>query len=385
MKQIHVFTQLGTAISFFDGQFKFLADQGYDIIIASTNHNLSVEFSKKNNIRFCPIEIPRSISPIVILKAIISIVKLIKQENPDAVFGHTPVAALCAMVASRLCNIKNRVYYRHGLIYTTMKGVKYYLFLWEERFVSFLSTAIVNVSLSLSELALSDCLNPGYKNNIIGRGTCGGIDANYTFNPSLIKSQEVNSICRKLGIDNKQDIIFGFCGRLCKDKGIPELVEGFIKFKSLHKDLASKLILIGGLDERDILPPALLDTIKHHKDIIITGYINKTIIPYYYSVLDVFVFPSHREGFGMSVLEASAMQKPILVSRSHGCVDSIIEHITGEYIDLSADSICSGMERMLDKELQASLGNNGRNMVLEYYDHRIMWPLINDLYKSILL
>ncbi len=136
--------------------------------------------------------------------------------------------------------------------------------------------------------------------------------------------------------------------------------------------------------KRDILPQATRDAIKDSKDIVVSGWIKKSEIPYYYSMLDVFVFPSHREGFGMCVLEASAMEKPILDSRAHGCVDAIVEHETGEYINLSAEGICRGMELMLDADLRKRLGENGRKRVLEWYDFKIMWPLVGDLYKKIL-
>lgn len=110
----------------------------------------------------------------------------------------------------------------------------------------------------------------------------------------------------------------------------------------------------------------------------------KAVIPYYYSILDVFVFPSHREGFGMCVVEASAMEKPILDSRAHGCVDAIVEHETGEYIEISAEGICKGMEQMLDADLRGKFGMNGRKRVLEWYDFKVMWPLVGDLYKKLL-
>ena len=72
-----------------------------------------------------------------------------------------------------------------------------------------------------------------------------------------------------------------------------------------------------------------------------------------------------------------------MVSRSHGCIDSIIENETGQYIDLSAEGICEGIERMLDPILRQTLGENGRTMVLTKYDHRIMWPQVLDLYKKL--
>lgn len=383
MKLIHVFSIFGTVESFFDGQFKYLTDQGYEIVVVSSDAPNTDAFCKRNGVRFVPLNIPRSVSPMAIVKAVKSICSLIRKEKADAVFGHTPVGSLCAMIAARLCGVKNRVYYRHGLIYTTMKGLKHTIFKAEEKFVASLATSVINVSHSLSKLAVADGLNRAEKQYVIGHGTCGGIDAQNIFNPSLVDADKLLFIKKKLGF-NDADIVFGFCGRICNDKGIPELVDAFELFKKLHSNIKAKLLFIGRFDTRDGISEEKKQQIESNSDIVISGHIDKVEIPYYYSMLDVFVFPSHREGFGMCVVEASAMEKPILDSRAHGCVDAIVEHETGEYIDLSADGICKGMELMLDEELRGKLGKSGRKRVLEWYDFQVMWPLVSDLYKKIL-
>lgn len=383
MKLIHVFSIFGTAESFFDGQFKYLTDQGYEIVVVSSDAPNTDAFCKRNGVRFVPLNIPRSVSPMAIVKAVKSICSLIRKEKADAVFGHTPVGALCAMIAARLCGVKNRVYYRHGLIYTTMKGLKHTIFKAEEKFVASLATSVINVSHSLSKLAVADGLNEAEKQYVIGHGTCGGIDAQNIFNPSLVDADKLLFIKKKLGL-NDADIVFGFCGRICNDKGIPELVDAFELFQKLHSNIKAKLLFIGRFDTRDGISEEKKQQIESNSDIVISGHIDKVEIPYYFSMLDVFVFPSHREGFGMCVVEASAMEKPILDSRAHGCVDAIVEHETGEYIDLSADGICKGMELMLDEELRGKLGKSGRKRVLEWYDFQVMWPLVSDLYKKTL-
>lgn len=383
MKLIHVFSIFGTAESFFDGQFKYLTDQEYEIVVVSSDAPNTDAFCKRNGVRFVPLNIPRSVSPMAIVKAVKSICSLIRKEKADAVFGHTPVGALCAMIAARLCGVKNRVYYRHGLIYTTMKGLKHTIFKAEEKFVASLATSVINVSHSLSKLAVVDGLNEAEKQYVIGHGTCGGIDAQNIFNPSLVDVDKLLLIKKKLGL-NDADIVFGFCGRICNDKGIPELVDAFELFQKLHSNIKAKLLFIGRFDTRDGISEEKKQQIESNSDIVISGHIDKVEISYYYSMLDVFVFPSHREGFGMCVIEASAMEKPILDSRAHGCVDAIVEHETGEYIDLSADGICKGMELMLDEELRGKLGKSGRKRVLEWYDFKVMWPLVSNLYKKIL-
>lgn len=382
MKLIQVFTIFGTA-GFFDGQFKYLTDRGYEIVVVSSPSPLAEAFCQQNGVRFVPVDIPRSVSPLAIAKAIKQLCTLIRKEKADAVFGHTPVGALCAMLAARLCNVKNRAYYRHGVIYTTMQGIKRTIFKMEERFVASLATSVINVSHSLSRLAIKDGLNAANKQYVIGHGTCGGIDAHGVFNPELIDKAKLERLRKQLELTNSQ-IVFGFCGRICNDKGIPELVEAFEMFQKQHKELGAKLLLIGRFDTRDGISERNRLRIANNSDIVVSGQIDKREIPYYYSLLDVFVFPSHREGFGMCVIESSAMEKPILDSAAHGCVDAIVEHETGEYIDLSAEGICKGMELMLDADLRQRLGEKGRENVLKWYDFKVMWPLVSDLYKEIL-
>lgn len=383
MKLIHVYSVFATAESFFDGQFRYLADQGYEIVVVSSDSQNAEAFSKRNGVRFVPLNIPRSVSPMAIAKAVKSLYSLIRKEKADAVFGHTPVGALCAMIAARMCGVKNRVYYRHGVIYTTMQGVKRSIFKIEEKFVAGLATDVINVSHSLSKLAIADGLNSADKQHVINHGTCGGIDAQGIFNPELIDCARLSEVKSELGLD-KADVVFGFCGRICNDKGIPELVDAFEMFQRQRVDLNAMLLFIGRFDTRDGISEEKKQQIEANKNIIISGHIDKAEIPYYYSMLDVFVFPSHREGFGMCVVEASAMKKPIIGSRAHGCIDAIVEHETGEYIDLSAEGICKGMKLMLDANIRKRLGENGRRKVLEWYDFKVMWPLVGDLYKKIL-
>ena len=383
MKILHIFTISRTPIAFFDDQFRYLKEHGYEVVLACKREDGIEEFAERNGVKYIPVEIPRSMSPVAILKSIGAIKRIIKDEKPEAVFGHTPVGALCAMIAAKWCGVKNRIYYRHGVIYTTMKGAKYLLFKWEEKFVASLATAVVNVSHSLSRLAAKDHLNADKKQHVIGHGTCGGIDAVNIFNPTLLNKTDLDATKMKLGL-NDVDIVFGFCGRICNDKGVPELIDAFELFRSKHKGLKAKLLLIGAMDIRDGVSGHYADKINEDKDIVLSGHVEGGDIPYYYAMLDVFVFPSHREGFGMCAIEASAMEKPLLISKVHGCEDTIVEHLTGEYIGLDAESICKGMESMLDADKRRFLGENGRVKVLEWYDFRVMWPLVKELYERIL-
>ena len=383
MKILHVFTLNTTAESFFDGQFKILSEHGQEIHLV-TDTEEDKDFSHRNHTFYHRIPIVRAISPIADLTSIRLLIKLISRERFDAVVGHTPKGAMVAMIAAKFAGVKTRIYYRHGLVYTTATGLKRVIFKTVERVTALLATNIVNVSPSLSQLAVKDKLNSDSKQTVIGCGTCGGIDTIDTFNPAKVSADTVYALHHTLGIPDGAFVV-GFCGRLCHDKGIIELIDGFKLFKQAHPEIESRLLIVGPYDSRDILPQYIKDEIESNPSIIAPGAVSHHYLPNYYSLMDVFVFPSYREGFGMTVIEASAMRLPILVSRSHGCVDSIRENVTGQYIDLTPESIASSLTEMLSPELRQRLGNAGRDFVTENFERTAMWPKILDYYKEILI
>jgi glycosyltransferase involved in cell wall biosynthesis len=381
MKVLHVFTKFGST-SFFNGQFKYLSDKGHDITIISSPDEKADAFCKRNNTKFIPLFIPRYISILLMLKIIWKLMRIIKKEQFDAVMGHTPIAALCAMIAAWLCRVRIRVFYRHGLLYTTLKGFRRYFYLTEERFVSWLATEVVVVSPSVAEISIKDHLTRPDKLFVIGKGTCGGIDTVDKFNPSLISQDKLDSLKKKYNLD-KAGIVFGFSGRFVVDKGIYELIGGFEKFKNLHSDEKAMLMMVGGFDERDSLSKEFQEKMKKMKGVVITGRVPSDMMPYYYSLMDVLIFPSHREGFGMCSIEAAAMERPVIVNKCHGCVDSIVEGQTGLFLELSSNGVCQAMEKALNKAEMKEMGIRGRRFVQENFDWKVMFPMIEKMYVSL--
>ncbi len=126
--------------------------------------------------------------------------------------------------------------------------------------------------------------------------------------------------------------------------------------------------------------PTLFRKIKSDEDIVLTGFVNKNI-QYFYSMMNIYILPSYREGFGMSVIEAGAMEIPVLTTRATGCIDSIVENVTGRYIQITPLSIAEGIEFYLNNpEIARSYGRNGRDFVKNNFDNLILWKELEIYY-----
>lgn len=370
---LHITNSYFTLPFFIGGQFLYLKNKGYKLhVICPPSPNLS-DYGEKMGFNYIEVEIARKITPIKDIIAFFIICNYIRKHKIDIIVGHTMKGSLFAMLAGWVMRIPRRIYFRHGFLYDIMKGYKRKSLIIIDRISAACSTKIVCVSPSVYNQSIDLRLNPKEKQMILGKGTCGGIDATNTFNPERIEPEALIKLRSSLNISDSTFVI-GYCGRLVKDKGIIELVEAFEHLKSQNQN-KYKLLLVGDFEIRDAIPKQIVKRMENDSDIIITGFIFENI-QYYYALMDLFILPSFREGFPTSVLEASSMKLPILTTRATGCIDSIIDGHTGYFISNTKESIIEAILNLINSEKKIQLGINGRNFVLENFDNNILWPII---------
>ena len=379
MKILHV-VNISFVIPYFLGeQLIYFSERGFEEYIACSPSEELPRYADLYNFRYTEVEITRQISLVKDIKAIYHIWKFIKRNKIDVVVGHTPKGGMCAMIASFLAGTHCRIYFRHGLVYETSHGIKRFILKSVDRITSLLATRIVCVSESVARKSIEDGLNSPKKQVILNRGTCNGIEVN-RFNPSQINPSMRIQLQAKYDITPSQFVI-GYVGRLVRDKGIKELVDAF---EIVHQKYPqTKLLLVGMLEQRDALDVDTVQKINTLPGITCTGRIANEEIHNYYSLMDIFILPSYREGFPTSVLEASSMKLPVLTTQATGCIDSIINGQTGLFIQHDAQDIVNHIiELMLDKDLYRRLSESGRQFVIQNFMPNLIWQEIEKLYIS---
>lgn len=374
---LHV-VNISFVLPYFIGkQFLYFHQNGYNEYVICSPSDELLGFAQKYQFKYKEVDILRKISVGKDIRAIVSIMKYINQNHIDIVTGHTPKGALLAMVSAYIMQVPIRIYFRHGLVYETSKGVKRFLLMSMDRLAAKLATKIVCVSPSVCKRSIEDKLNPASKQVLLSKGTCNGIDIS-RFDRQNVQNEAVQDLKDKLGLPEKCFVI-GFIGRLVRDKGIIELVQAFALLRQKYSDM--RLLLVGMLEERDALPETIVEDIRKNPAIITTGYVQNSIIENYYALMDVFVLPSYREGFPTSVLEASSMGIPVITTKATGCIDSIIEEETGIFVPHDAGCFATAIETLYgNKDLRLQYGKNGRKLVEENYEQHIIWKEIEKLY-----
>ena len=140
-----------------------------------------------------------------------------------------------------------------------------------------------------------------------------------------------NFIKKRWGIDKEEKVI-GTVARLIPSKGIDVLLDAIPLV--IRENAEVKFMIVGDGPEESILKKKA-ELLNCSENIIFTGY--SEYIWYYYEAFDIFVLPSLSEGLGISILEAMAMGKPVIASRTGG-IEEIIKHDWNGYLVPPKDS-----------------------------------------------
>ncbi|MEY4206720.1 MAG: hypothetical protein RL255_557 [Actinomycetota bacterium] len=155
-------------------------------------------------------------------------------------------------------------------------------------------------------------------------------------------------------------------GRLVHRKGQDQLIKALSIIKEAIPDVI--LIIVGEGPHREVLNKLvkkyeLTDSVKF------LGRVSYNDLPMYLSASDVFAMPSRDrlfglevEGLGIVYLEASACELPVIVGKSGGATDALIEGVTGISVDgRNTREIANAAIKLLkDKKLSKKMGKAGR-------------------------
>jgi glycosyltransferase involved in cell wall biosynthesis len=143
-------------------------------------------------------------------------------------------------------------------------------------------------------------------------------------------------------------------------------------------------LLCGEFESGDPVPDEIKRKIYADPKIINAGFV-RDIIPYYY-LMDILLLPSYREGLASVILEANAASKPVIATKVTGCLDAVIDGVTGLLVPVrDSNELAKKIEFLMTNPLIAEkMGKEGRKRVEKDFRPRDIWGGYLELYKSLI-
>lgn len=164
-------------------------------------------------------------------------------------------------------------------------------------------------------------------------------------------------------------LVIGFVGELREKKGMATLLAAYAL---VNKKLSSTLLIVGevrqgndrkGFDDFQLSNPGA--------NIIVTGHIPHNDLPAYYSLIDIFVHPSLRDGMPNAVLEAMACEKTIVATPVGGVKGILDDGKNGIAVNVNdVDMLVKKIIELIDNpEKRELLGRNARELIKNKFTH----------------
>ena len=338
--------------------------QKYEVVIVSSPGPEMDEVREKYGVKTIAVPMERHISLRHDLVSLWRMIRVFRKEKPDMVHSMTPKAGLLCMMAAWLTRVPGRIHTFTGLVFPTSAGLKRRILMLTDAITCWCATHIIPEG----EGVKNDLLNNGITRKplkVLGYGNVRGVDMKrfdpkrFNDNENLLRvesgewrdSSEVESIKNssfktqhsKLQTDSKlytlrsalplctfrsknsklKNFRFLFVGRIVRDKGMNELMAAFQRLNEKYPE--TELVLVGEYEESlDPVSDETLAIIKENAAVHHVGVKTGDDLVAEYAAADCFVFPSYREGFPNTVLEAGAMGLPCIVTDINGSREIIV-------------------------------------------------------------
>lgn len=372
-----------TAWHFYKGLLKALKERDYDVYVVTAQGEY-IRLIEGLGVIHIPIQMYRFISPIKDLRFLINLYKIFCKYSFDIVHNFTIKPNIYGAIAARMSGVKNVFGTVEGLgfMYSKEGGLKIKL-------LRPLVSKLYQLSCSLSNrfwFVNPDDLTFFVSEKIIRKQKAVLIKS-IGIN---VKEYSLNAVSnvrmaklKELRIDNSIKIVTMAVARVVWSKGVREFIEASEILKEKYP--FTKFILVGPIEKGSPLsvPQEYLREKEKSENFQWLGF--RKDIKEILALSDLVVLPSYyREGIPRSLLEAMALEKPIITTNSAGCKEVVEDGKNGYLIPIKdSKALADAIEVLInDDKKRADFGRYSRLKAEKEFDEKVVVDrIIKELYE----
>ena len=362
---IHGICQIGGAEQDLLRLLKWIDHQQFEPIVVCPPMGPLIREVEQLKIQVYPMSLPswRKLRGLLAIPfAAWSLFKLIKRLQINLVHVNDYWWGPIAYMASRMAHIPCIVHIRQEI---EPCRVKQYWLQKPDRMIA--------VSNRIKNVAIESGVDPARITVIYS-----GIDTSLTVSPD-----DGKKIREHYHLTVNQPVI-GTVANLFPRKGYEYLIEALVEIRKKTPDIHCLIVGDGDIRYRTML----LDMVQRkglRQVVTFTGFQEDVLT--HISAMDIFVLPSLMEGFGIALLEAMAMGKPVVATDVGGIPEIMEDTVTGVLVPpRNSGALAQKIFQLLESpKLRGYLGSNGRTRVVERFSIDRMITQIKTLYGELVV
>jgi glycosyltransferase involved in cell wall biosynthesis len=183
----------------------------------------------------------------------------------------------------------------------------------------------------------------------------------------------------RLGLSEDRAVV-GVVTRMRTRKGVEEFIRAMARVRGGHPQAHGVIVGEVSLDEG---LQTLVQTLGLESHLTLLG--RRTDMPEVYSAFDVFVLPSHDEGMSNAILEAMAMEKPVVATDVGGTGEVVRHGHSGVLVPpKDPEALAAAISDLVSQPARAGeMGRLGRRIVEEGFSAHAMVRQMEQLYLEL--
>lgn len=309
------------------------------------------------------------------LKLYAHLVRLFMEKRPDLIHTHGVRANFFSRLAGRRAHVPHIVTTVHSILkHDYPKAGEFLIARWMEKATLAYTEAFIAVSSAVKE----DLRRFGVEAERIHVIHNGIHTEEYAPTPALF--EERKKIRHEWGIAD-EELLLLTVARLVPVKGLKGLIEGFAK--AYQEIPRLRLAIIGEGPERRPLE-SIAQALGVGDHVIFAGF--RQDIPALLASADLYLNTSLSEGLPLSLMEAMAAEKPVIVTEVGGMREMVKHEQTGLFIPPnSPEKVADAILRLArDEALRQNLGVQGRIYAQKHFSVTAMGEATLHFYQSLI-
>jgi len=368
LKIAHVVTSYLSTLTILDSKLRAL-NSYEDIDLTVISSSPQAEQTRRPAGRHITVPMSRSIRPLKDLKSIYHLYKVFRKERFDVVHSHTAKAGFIAAVAAWCARVPLIVHTYHGLPFFQGQNKKSHCLFY---FLEKAACRLRDYVFTQNNHDMAECAK------LIGRPDkaifeSNGVDVNF------IKQSAVEQLPQALKYFPGKGLNLVLISRLEAVKR----VEVFFEVVSILK--GKGLEVSGVVAGEGYLDAELREKLSEMKLETSVNMIGFTEQPYgLIAASDIMVLCSEKEGIPRSVMEAMALQKPVVATDVLGTQEVVEDGETGFLTPLGDTKAMAEKIYMLSNspKLMEQMGASGKKRVEEYFNDIKIAAFLHDFYHN---
>lgn len=305
-----------------------------------------------------------------LIKALPKMWWYIRRMRPDILHCNLFDDSLPGLLAGWMAGVRVRVVSKQETGYHWLHASRW---MWFDRLITRLATDVIAISGESRQFLLEKEKAPANKVKLVHNG----------IPPELFTRQYPETIIalrERFGVTSEH-LVIGTVARFIPWKGYRQIVEAAGAVVQRHPN--ARFIFCGAGDQKAAIKEQVRDAgLNGH--VIFAGWVERSAMPSFYGLLDLYLHAAMLEPFGLIYPEAMMNGVPVVSTPTGAALDAIEDGKNGILVaERTGLALAEGVERLLLLDRHA-IGKAGKHTALHMYSFDVMWKGTMDVYHNAL-